>query len=167
MGHAEEVLLRGQARAVEEAAEAWDKVQVALDTLGQLEDVLPMLTSMTTFYRGMLDGLWERLFAGQLRYVHETGAMLCEATWSFVKALEAHEAAIKLFEGADYEVAGAQEFREALASMKSVAIDFEARWPRFDDADLAEGLSQAERGEFADLSDVYHEFPELQKPADS
>lgn len=167
MVRVEETLLHGQALAVERSAEAWNGVQVELDTLSHLETTLRMLTPMIRCLLGVFSDFWERLFAGQLRDVHVTGTMLREAADIFVKALEQHEATVKKFEEAGHKVAGAGAFWEATEAMKSVAADLGKSWPRFEDADIDAALERTAQGEFADLSDVYHEFPELQKPAGS
>jgi len=163
---ADEALLRGQARAVEEAAEAWNEMEVALEALAHIERILGILTALGPSSAQMLDAFWDALFSGTLQEVLKVGALLRSLTDRTAQALARFLPIVARFEAAGYKVEGAEAFRETVAEMRRQADDVKQRWPRFDDAEIDRALEQSARGEFADLSDIYHEFPELQKPTD-
>jgi len=162
---ADEVLLRGQARTVEEAAEAWGETQAELDRLESLERVIDDLTRAASFSEQRVDAYWEALFSGKIRDVLRIGDLLRETTGRTARAYAQFLGAVQAFESAGYVVDGAAEFRRAADAMRRLADDLEARWPRFDPEALDRGLAQAAQGQSADLADVYHEFPELQNKA--
>ena len=164
---ADEAFFRGQARAAEEAAEAWNDVEVVLEALAHLEGILGVLAALVPSSAKMLADFWNSLFSGKIKNGLQVGDLLTSLTDRTAQSLARFLPIVGRFEAAGYTVGGAEAFRQAAAEMQRQADDLKKRWPRFDDAEIDEGLERSARGEFADLSDVYHEFPELQKPAGS
>lgn len=162
----EEILLRGQALAAGQAAEAWKSAHVEAEKLAHLEGMLALLTPYAAPMEEELARYGERLFSGQIPDVERTGEALRDLLGHMVAAFELFADSVKAFEAAGYAVTGSVAFRGALATLRRLANDVKLNWPHFDDATMDRAIEQGNRGEFADLTDIYNEFPELQKPSE-
>jgi hypothetical protein len=133
-------------------------------SLARLEKILRGLTPIAATIRSLVATFWDYLYSGSMPHVERTGEVLRELSCNIAGAFGHFAAEAERFQAAGYTVTGAEEFREATALLDRVAADLEERWPHFDYAAIDEAIARANRGEFADLSDIYDEFPELQKP---
>src|SRR5262249_33894439 len=151
--------------ALNEAVDAWKRENEAAARAQGPEALVRTALLTVSFAEGVVADLWEALFSNKVRDVRAAGeqlASLIERTIGITNGTR-DLALSALAEG--YTTAGLVELSEGLKRLERARDDVARRWPRLDPAKMNQATARMERGEFADLSDVYREFPELQKPA--
>ena len=159
---ATEALWKGTVRAVEDAEDAWKREEERAARAQGAEDILRGTLAMVHFARREIAFQWEAIFSGRVRDVRDTGERLERMASRTLSLAEDARKLISTGEADGSSFAQLPELTAALDELARLRDDLARRWPRFDPAALERGLAQAARGEFADLAEVYHEFPELQ-----
>ena len=164
---ATEILWEGTARAVDEATDAWKREEESAARAQGVEDILRGALGMVYFAQRLICFQWDALFSERIRDVRDEGERLKRMAARSLHLANNASALAGLSEAEGYTFGQLPELVEAVDRLKRLEDDLARRWPRLDPEALEKGLAQAARGEFADLTDVYHEFPELQDKADS
>lgn len=160
-----ETLLEGTARALDEAADAW-KHENETSARAQGAEALVRTALLTvSFAEAVVAGVWEALFSDKLRDVRAAGEHLASLIERASAVTNVTRALALSLQEEGYTIAGLAELSEGIKRLERARDDVARRWPRLDPEKMDRATARMEGGEFADLSDVYHEFPELQNPA--
>jgi hypothetical protein len=157
----EEIHWRGQARAIEDAAEAWKAEHDFARAVYALEAMLRACLSLSDFIKKAMAAIWEDLFSEKLEDVSGYGERLHRLFRHTLLAFKAAGAAAASARLAGYTVENAEEVVQAETHLRRLYGDFHLRWPHFD-LDKLHKL-ETTPPEFVDAEDVYREFPELHR----
>ena len=157
-----ETLWEGTVRAVGEAADAWKREEESAARAQGVEDLLRGTLAMVHLAQRVIALQWDALFSGRIRAVRETGERLDRIATRTISLAGDARALVGISEAEGYSFDQLPDLAAALGELARRNDDRARRWPHFDPDALDRGLAQAARGEFADLAEVYREFPELQ-----
>lgn len=154
----------GQARAIEDAVEAWKADHADAMRVRELEEVVGEAAHIARQLLASQEALWANLFDAQLRAPLAIGRAGTEVYRRVRQAFDQLGAAVSKAVADGYAVEGAEAFAQANRRFEAMRLDFEKRWPSFDVAELALGIEQAKRGEAVDAKEVLRELLGSDRP---
>jgi hypothetical protein len=125
-----ETILRGQARTVEEAVEAWKAEHRAAMVVRDLEEVVRLAVALTRIGKETFDHLLGELFALRVRDPYAQGERMDAVIRTAQNALRLVDEAVHLAQNDGYEIDGSGGLRDALAEFARQYDLFLSKWPK-------------------------------------
>ena len=149
------VMMRGQARWIEESAAAWEREEAKLRQVRVVELLTPPFVNMAAFIEERVRESWRELRQSPTTYpAQETGEELAE--W-FALASTAFDALEDCFRSAEAEgsrLDGAEASRAARAKLVALHERFRDGWPMLDAKEAEAASARIAAGDFVALEDL-------------
>ncbi|SRR6266542_2342308 len=162
---ATETLWAGTARTLDEASDALKREEEAAVRASAAEALVRTALLLVSITEGIVANIWDALFSEKVCDVRAEGERLGLMTERAIAVTSGTRDLALTSQEQGYTITGLTELSEGIKRLERAREDLARRWPRLDPEKMDQAAARMARGEFADLSDVYHEFPELQNPA--
>ena len=153
--NATEIWIAGQAKCVEESAEAWKRDEASIRDVHFVELLIRHHVEIGSSLDEMVRSAWREYQQAPTTYpAQKRGETLAELLEAMLRVFDRIEECVSSSESAGFQVDGAEDFRAAHRALASLNERFLDGWPMLDMKAAEEARADIEAGRFFDLEDI-------------